>query len=154
MTPRKIRGPAERMLGYARVKKARDPEVTGDRLRELAGDEIMPVRLYTARSHAAPPDVLLRPACDEDDSVRWCVQLNPVADDAVLRFLVERKRTAEAARCRPPAFSVRRYVVHHPGASPDLRDELLAEGACGCPGFCTLEAWRTLTGRWTGAARP
>ncbi|MFJ3728002.1 hypothetical protein ACIPYQ_36270 [Streptomyces sp. NPDC090045] len=153
MTSRKVRGPAERMLGYARVKEARDPDVSAERLRELAADDIIPVRLYTARSYAAPPDVLLRLASDEEGSVRWCVLLNPVADDPVLRLLAARER-AESAGRPTPYLSVRGIIVHHPNASPALHGELLAEGACACPAYCSLDLWRTLIRRWREAGRP
>lgn len=136
------------MLGYARVKEARDPGVSAERLRELAGDDIVPVRLYTARSFAAPPDVLLRLASDEEGGVRWCVLLNVVADEPVLRLFADRERAESAGRPGTPSFSIRRMVVHHPNASPALYGELLAEGACGCPGYCSPPAWRTLISRY------
>ncbi|MFB6521261.1 hypothetical protein [Streptomyces sp. NPDC056401] len=150
MTPRKIRTPAERMLGYARVKEARDRRTPADRLRELASDEITPVRLYTAMNFATPPDALLRLSQDEDSYLRWCVVLNPSADEAVLRSMVDRER-AEARSMRGRAtyflggFYVRGHAVHHPGASGALRAELFAEGACGCPGKC--DNWEMWQGR-------
>lgn len=149
MTPRKIRTPAERMLGYARVKEARDPRTPADRLRELASDEITPVRLYTAINFATPPDALLRLSRDEERPVRWCVLLNPAADDAVLRSMADRERAQapgprEGSTYFPGGFSVRGYAVHHPGASGALRAELFAEGACGCPGECDKwQMWQT-----------
>ncbi|WP_327308286.1 hypothetical protein OG730_36570 [Streptomyces sp. NBC_01298] len=156
MTPRKIRGPAERMLGYARVKEARDPGVTAERLREFAGDDIVPVRLYTAQSLAAPSDVLLLLARDEEACVRSSVLLNPAADEPVLRAMAEAERAASPRRFwRRPDFSVRRLVVHHPGATPALRAELLAEGACGCPRKCDArETWEFRMARWGKAGRP
>ncbi|WP_405495834.1 hypothetical protein [Streptomyces sp. NBC_00096] len=143
MTPRKIRGPAERMRGYARVREARCPQTTADRLRELAGDEIVPVRLYTAHNFTAPPDVLLRLASDEEIHVRWAVLLNPAADEATLRSLAEWERATKADRPGwPPAF-VRGLAVHHPGAPAALHAELLAERVCGCPRKCdTREVWQ------------
>ncbi|MFE4258563.1 hypothetical protein [Streptomyces sp. NPDC056883] len=153
MTPRRLRSPAERMLGYARVKEARDPLTPADRLRELASDEITPVRLYTAMNFSTPPDALLRLSHDEDDHLRRCLLLNPAADDAVLRSMVDRER-AEAVSMRGRAtsflggFYVRGLAVHHPGASGALRAELLAEGACGCPGTCdNRELWQARTAR-------
>lgn len=136
------------MLGYARVKEARDRRTPADRLRELASDEISPVRLYTAMNFATPPDVLLRLSCDEEHHIRWCVLLNPSADEAVLRSMADRER-ADAVKLRGRStyflggFFVRGHAVHHPGASEALRAELLAEGACGCPRRCdNLETWQ------------
>ncbi|MFE9559810.1 hypothetical protein ACFYM0_01690 [Streptomyces sp. NPDC006487] len=161
MTPRRLRTPAERMLGYARVKEARDRRTTADRLRELASDEITPVRLYTAMNFATPPDALLRLSRDEEYHLRWCVLLNPAADEAVLRSMVVQERV-EAANLRggPPAyfvggFFVRGHAVHHPGASAALRAELLAEGVCGCPGKCdNQQVWQTRMARVRAAGWP
>ncbi|MDX3536497.1 hypothetical protein PV721_19360 [Streptomyces sp. MB09-01] len=157
MTSRKVRSPVERMLGYARVKEARDPNVSAERLHELAADDIIPVRLYTAPSFAAPPAVLLRLASDEEESVRWCVLLNPEADEPVLRRLAERERAESAGHPAAPRFAVRSLIVHHPNASSALHAELLAEGACGCgcgcPAYCGLDVWRALISRWREAGR-
>ncbi|WP_162688831.1 MULTISPECIES: hypothetical protein [unclassified Streptomyces] len=45
-------------------------------------------------------------------------------------------------------------AVHHPGAPRSLRAELLAEGACACPGHCSPGAWGTLLRRWRETGRP
>lgn len=130
------------MLGYARVKEARSPDVTEVRLRELAGDEIFPVRLYTALSPLAPPDVLLRLARDDEDYIQSCVLLNVRTDDAALRILAERERAAAGRRARAGIHSRRGMIVHHPNASEALRAELVRQGACACPRECSVGLWQ------------
>lgn len=149
MTPRKIRGAAERMRGYACVQEARDPGVAAERLREFAGDDIMPVRLYTAQSLAAPSDVLLRLARDEEACVRSSVLLNPAADDPVLRALAEAERAASPRRFwRRPDFSVRRLVVHHPGPRRRCAPSSSPRAPAAAPASAT--PWRPGSSGWSG----
>jgi hypothetical protein len=56
--PAPPRSAAERLAGYLRVKEARDPNTSVDRLRELAGDPLVPVRVFVARNSRTPEDVV------------------------------------------------------------------------------------------------
>jgi hypothetical protein len=71
---RPIRTRAERMLGCRRVCEARDPATTSHRLRELAGDDIRPVRYWVAVNVHTPRDALERLARDEAETkIDWSV---------------------------------------------------------------------------------
>jgi hypothetical protein len=137
MVQRIVRGRVDRLLGYQRVLDARRVEASADRLRELASDEIRPVRLWTARNRLAPPDALDRLARDEDSSVRWNALLNPHLPDAALRWLAEHEMREAGTRW----FIYRERIVHHPNTSDALRAELLAVGACSCPRPCGRSAY-------------
>ena len=143
---RVIRTQAERLLGYRRVLEARSPDVTADRLRLLALDEIRPVRLWTARSPLAPPDALDCLARDDDASVRWNALLNPNLPDSAMRWMAEH----EAAEAGARSFLYRQRIVHHPNLSPALRAELVAAGACSCPKPCGRSAYARQPA-WEGA---
>lgn len=92
MTSRTVRSRAEQLAAYERVREARSLDVTPERLGELALDDVLPVRLWTARSRVATPGVLAVLAADEDGTVRWNVMLSLRSDDAVLRALAQRER--------------------------------------------------------------
>lgn len=129
---RVVRTQAERLSGYRRVLEARSPDVTVERLRLLAVDEIRPVRLWTARSLLTPPDALDLLARDEDSSVQWNALINPHLPESALRWLAD----LEAERAGSRWFLLRQRIVHHPNACESLRSELVAAGACSCPGLC------------------
>ncbi|GAA3990539.1 hypothetical protein GCM10022247_06640 [Allokutzneria multivorans] len=129
----------DRLQGYRRVLEAREPDTSAERLGVLALDEIRPVRLWTARNPATPPTALAGLAEDEDDTVRWNALLNPNLPDAALRSLAQREEAESGGR----SFIVRCLVVHHPNASAELRDQLVAAGACECPRPCGRYAFES-----------
>lgn len=112
MAGRDVRGAHERWLGFLRVLEARDPSTPHDRLRDLAGDMIRPVRLWTART-------------DPDETVKWNVLLNRSTPPEALRVMADE----EAASAPAGWFIVRHKVVHHPGTSAELRAQLLTAGS-------------------------
>ncbi|MEU7872083.1 hypothetical protein [Dactylosporangium sp. NPDC049140] len=128
---RPIRTRAERKLGYLRVCEARDPATTPDRLRELAGDEIRPVRYWAAVNVHTPRDALERLARDEDDHVRACAIHNLHFPEMVMRWQANGGQISPAER-----LSVFLHqVVHHPRVPGALRAEVRAAGHCpdSCP---------------------
>ena len=138
---RPIRSPTERRLGYLRVLEARSATTTTERLRTLAGDEIRPVRLWTARNWNTPPDALDALARDTDSTVRWNALLNPRTTAHTLDWIALREATEAPAGL----FIERGHIVHHPNTPADLRRDLLAAGACRtCPDHpCTgFEVYR------------
>ncbi|MDG6110077.1 hypothetical protein Daura_31825 [Dactylosporangium aurantiacum] len=58
------------MLGYRRALEARRPATSPTRLRELATDDVRPVRVLVARNFDTPRDALEQLTRDEDDDVR------------------------------------------------------------------------------------
>jgi hypothetical protein len=128
---RLIRSQPERIAGYSRVLEARSSDVTEGRLRELAHDEIRPVRLWTARSRLCPGDALVALAHDEDSSVSWNALHNAAMPDAGLRYLCERE--AERNRHQTPFFIVRARVLAHPNTSPQLAEQLRELGVVAEP---------------------
>ena len=137
---------AERLLGYRRVLEARSQDVTADRLRVLAVDDIRPVRLWTARRPPTPPDALDQLARDTDHSVRWNALLNVNLPESSLWWLSDR----EAGKFGNRWFLERQRVVHHPNASEALRAELIAVGACSCPRPCGRSAFAQKPAQTTG----
>ncbi|MEU4623044.1 hypothetical protein AB0G04_24110 [Actinoplanes sp. NPDC023801] len=129
---REVRERAAWMRGYRRVLEARDRRCPPDRLRELARDEVRPVRLWAARNPSTPTDALDFLARDADDNVRFNVLLNPHTPDSALRWLADQEDERYGSRHAPD----RQRILHHPGASVELRDELVAAGFCDCPGWC------------------
>jgi hypothetical protein len=128
---RPIRTRAERMLGYRRVCEARDPATTPDRLRELAGDDIRPVRYRVAVNVHTPRDALERLARDEDDHVRGCVIHNLNFPDMVMRWRASGGQMPPAARLSLFLHK----VMHHPRVPEALRADARAAGHCpdSCP---------------------
>jgi hypothetical protein len=129
---RSVRSQAERLAGYRRVLEARSPDVTEQRLRELAHDEIRPVRLWTARSSRCPGDALVALAHDEDSTVRWNALHNAAMPAAGLRYLCE----WEAERDREgriPFFIVRARVLAHPNTPTQLAEQLRELGVVAEP---------------------
>jgi hypothetical protein len=120
---RSIRSEAERIGGYHRVLEARSPDVTGGRLRELAHDDIRPVRLWTARSRRCPGDALVALAHDEDSSVSWNALHNAAMPEAGLRYLCELEAERDR-QDRTPSFIVRARVLAHPNTPPQLAKQL------------------------------
>jgi hypothetical protein len=141
VSERIVRPYSERMAGYRRVLEARS-RTTPARLRELAGDEIRPVRLWTARNIWTPADALDLLADDPDDSVVWNVLLNRQTPARTLERLSRR----EAAKFGDRYFIDRERIAHHPLAPEALREALLLAGACkGCSRYC--QGWRVYTDR-------
>jgi hypothetical protein len=138
MSKRVVRSPAERLLGYRRVLETRNPDTPAERLNVLAIDEIRPVRLWVARNRATPPAALARLAQDEDYSVQWNALLNPNLPDSALRSLAQQ----EAEESNGRWFISRRLIVHHPNVSDELREQLVAVGACECPRPCGRYAYQ------------
>jgi hypothetical protein len=120
---RQIRSQRERLAGYRRVLEARSSDVTEARLRELAYDEIRPVRLWTARSRRCPGDALVALADDEDGSVRWCALHNAAMPEAGLRYLCEREAEGDRSGSTP-FFGVRKRVLAHPNTPTELAEQL------------------------------
>ncbi|MEV6304093.1 hypothetical protein AB0M02_32140 [Actinoplanes sp. NPDC051861] len=120
------------MAGYRRVLEARSPETPVERLRELSGDAVRPVRLWVARNPRTPADALDRLLADADSWVQWNALLNVGAPGAAL----ERLAAEEQAQFDDRVFHHRSLVAHHPNAPDDLRRRLLEQGACGCPDWC------------------
>jgi hypothetical protein len=132
---RVLRTRAEWMAGYRRVLEARDRETPPDRLRVLAGDEVRPVRIFVAMNRATPADALARLSADEDWSVRRCALLNPCTPAHALHEMAR----AEQRQLAYTAFWDRHFIAVHPNTDPALRTQLLAAGACDCPGSCHVE---------------
>ncbi|GGN84924.1 hypothetical protein GCM10010112_64720 [Actinoplanes lobatus] len=128
----RVRSYQDRMAGYRRVLEARSPETTLERLRELAGDEIRPVRLWTARNPRTPADALARLLGDADESVQWNALLHTGTPGTALEWLADE----EEARYGVRHFLCRSLIVHHPNTPDALRRRLLRAGACGCPKWC------------------
>jgi hypothetical protein len=120
---RSIRSQPERIAGYRRVLEARSPDVPEQRLRELAHDEIRPVRLWTARSNRCPGDALVALAHDEDPNVSWSALHNAAMPEAGLRYLCEREAERDR-KDRTPSFIVRARVLAHPNTPPQLAEQL------------------------------
>jgi hypothetical protein len=117
-------------LGYLRVLEARSETTAISRLRVLAGDDIRPVRLWTARNRNAPPDALDRLSRDEDHSVRW----NALLHRGLPAGALEAMAAAEAAVHGSRWLIARAHIVHHPNVPTTLRQQLLDAGACRtCP---------------------
>ncbi|MER7277784.1 hypothetical protein ABT369_25415 [Dactylosporangium sp. NPDC000244] len=55
---RPIRSQSERMPGYQRALEARSPTTSSARLRELATDDVRPVRVLVARNFNTPRETL------------------------------------------------------------------------------------------------
>ncbi|GAA0455009.1 hypothetical protein Aca07nite_68570 [Actinoplanes capillaceus] len=127
-----VRSYRDRMAGYRRVLEARSPETTLDRLRELAGDEIRPVRLWTARNPRTPADALARLLQDADESVQGNALLHTGTPGTALEWLADEEET-QYGFCH---FSCRSLIVHHPNTPGPLRRRLLDAGACSCPNWC------------------
>ncbi len=129
---RPIRSQAERIAGYRRVLEARSPDVTEERLRELAHDEIRLVRLWTARSSRCPGDALVALAQDEDSTVSWCALHNAAMPEVGLRYLCDREAERDRED-RTPSFIVRARVLAHPNTSTQLAEELRELGVVAEP---------------------
>ncbi|MFC4068313.1 hypothetical protein [Actinoplanes subglobosus] len=130
---RVVRSYQERMAGYRRVLEARSPHTTLDRLRELAGDPIRPVRLWTARNPRTPPDALDRLMDDEDSSVEYNALLHHDTPGPAL----QRTAGREEVRFGDRHLLDRAMIAHHPNTPDDLRRRLLEQGACTCPAWCS-----------------
>ncbi|MEV7230308.1 hypothetical protein AB0M79_25310 [Polymorphospora sp. NPDC051019] len=151
MSERIIRGYAERMAGYRRVLEARSTTTSAGRLRELAADEIRPVRVWTARNHNTPADALDPLTRDSDRIVRWIALLHPRTPAHALERI---------ARDHQDPFdihssTVRDRIAHHPHTPDGLRQALAQAGACpNCSPTCP-EA-RTYTHRhpWQSRYEP
>ncbi|MEV6522721.1 hypothetical protein AB0M43_12315 [Longispora sp. NPDC051575] len=140
MSERVVRPPAERTAGLARVVEARAATTAEDRLRALAGDEVRPVRLWTARNLGTPPDALDLLTRDPDEIVRWNALLNPRTPAPALERLAEEENRRYGGRW----FLFRDNVVHHPNTPEPLRESLYRAGACaGCSPTC--DGWRVYT---------
>ena len=127
MYQRRIRSRAEQLAGYRRVLEARSPATPADRLRDLAADELRPVRLWVARNPRCPSDALDALARDEDRTVQWNVLLNAGTPAPALWFLADLEKQ-EAERSSHPWFIVRSKVLAHPNAGWKLKWELLRLG--------------------------
>ncbi len=120
------------MAGYRRALEARSIRTPAARLRELAVDEIRPVRVWTARNHNTPPDALDSLADDGDEIVRWNALLNGrMPATALARVARDRHRRR---------YVVRRLIAHHGNTPGELRRELREDGVCEdcspeCPGW-------------------
>jgi hypothetical protein len=125
-------GAAERQLGYLRVLEARDPATAPARLQALTLDQVPAVRLETARNPSTPPDALGLLTHDELSMVRWYALRNPRTSGAALRLVADH----ESLRYGRSRLWVRSLIVHHPELAEAVRAELVAAGACGCPGPC------------------
>lgn len=132
VTERPVSTRDEWMRVYRRVLETRSADVAEDRLRALAGDQVLTVRIWTARSRRTPADALALLAEDPDHTVRHNALLNPNTPDSALRSLAGR----EARQSGSWSFSHRAVIVHHPNVSEGLRAELVAAGACSCPKRC------------------
>ena len=130
MSSRVVRSRAERLAGYRRVREARNFATSPDRLRELAADPILPVRVWTARNPNTPSDSLASLALG--DRTQWFALHNPGTPAESLRR-VARNHYDEWGRQRMPLIEL---VIHHPNAPDDLRDEYIAVGACANPRYC------------------
>jgi hypothetical protein len=112
------------------VLEARSAVTSTDRLRELAADDVRPVRLWTARNENTPADALDRLTQDEDPWVRWNALLHRKTPGSALERLAE----IEAAEWGNDWFLARGVIVHHPNTPSALRRQLLDAGACrNCP---------------------
>ncbi|GAA4258772.1 hypothetical protein GCM10022255_080730 [Dactylosporangium darangshiense] len=120
------------MLGYQRVLEARDPATPPGRLRELAADDVRPVRLLVARNFDTPREVLERLTRDEDGHVRWCATYTLNFPEMAVRW---HANGGQISASGPQLSGFLHDVVHHPGVPGSLRAEVLAAGVCpsGCP---------------------
>jgi hypothetical protein len=132
VSPRLVRTPEQRRLGYLRALEARNPNTAGARLRELGADAAPAVRLETARNPSTPPAVLGVLTRDRDSMVRWYALRNPRTSGAALRLVADH----EASRYGGGRLWVRSLIVHHPELSEIARADIIAAGACGCPAEC------------------
>ncbi|MBF6348218.1 hypothetical protein IU448_04215 [Nocardia flavorosea] len=107
-----------------------------DRLRELAADPVLPVRLWTARNPNVPADAFVRLIVDEDNPVRWNAITNPGVPPAALRHVA----ALEADRHGDQDFTLRENLAHHPNATAEFRAELIKAGTCRNPASCP-EPW-------------
>lgn len=120
---RVIRSRSERLAGYRRVLEARSLGATEQRLRELARDDIRPVRLWAARNDRCPPDGLMNLAKDQDSIVRWNALMNASMPGAGLQLLSELE-AKECSNSAEPRFTVRSKVLAHPNVDGLLADHL------------------------------
>jgi hypothetical protein len=93
---------------------------------------VTPVRLEAARNPATPPDALGLLTHDISSMVRWYALRNRRTAGSALRLVADH----EDARYGVDRLWVRSLIVHHPNLPAATRAELVAAGACGCPGVC------------------